>query len=104
MILIVPHHKTRKEAIALIAADDDLFSGAAGGSVEIVDQQKEWEGSSMAFSFVGRVGFISVPVSGTLEVDEVNVTVTSELPSMVRNFVGEEKVAAGIEKQLRRLL
>jgi hypothetical protein len=104
MILVVPHHKTRKEAIALIAADDNLFSGAAGGSVEIVDQKKEWAGSSMAFSFVGRVGFISVPVSGALEVDDVNVTVTSELPAMVKNFVGEEKVAAGIEKQLRRVL
>jgi hypothetical protein len=34
----------------------------------------------------------------------VNVTVTSELPPMVKNFVGEEKVAAGIEKQLRRVL
>ncbi len=104
MILVVPHHKTREEAIALIAADDDLFSGAAGGSVEIVDQKKEWSGSSMAYSFVGRVGFITVPMSGTLEVDDVNVTVTSDLPSMVKSFVGEEKVAAGIEKQLRRVL
>jgi len=104
MILIVPHHRTRKEAIALIAADDELFEGAAGGSVEIVDQKREWRGSFMEYSFVGRVGFISVPVSGTLEVDDVNVTVTSELPAMVRNFVGEEKVAAAIEKQLRQVL
>jgi hypothetical protein len=104
MILVVPHYKTREEAIALIAADDDLFAGAAGGSVEIVDQKKEWVGSSMTYSFVGRVGFISVPMSGTLEVDDVNVTVTSELPPMVKNYVGEEKVAAGIEKQLRRVL
>ena len=104
MILIVPHHKTRKEAIDLIAADDELFDGAAGGSVEIVEQRKVWRGSSMAFSFVGRVGFISVPVSGTLRVDDENVTVRSELPAMVKNFVGEEKVAAAIEKQLRRVL
>ncbi len=104
MTLVVPHHKTRQEAIAIIAADDDLFAGAAGGSVEIVDQRKVWRGSSMAFSFVGRVGFISVPVSGTLRVDDVNVTVTSDLPPMVKNYVGEEKVAAAIEKQLRRVL
>jgi hypothetical protein len=104
MILVVPHHRTREEAVALIAADDDLFAGVAGSSVEIVDQKKEWTGSSMAYSFVGRVGFISVPLSGTLEVDEVNVTVTSDLPSMVKNFVGEEKVASAIEKQLRRVL
>jgi hypothetical protein len=104
MILVVPHHKTRKEAIALIAADDDLFTGVAGSSVEILNQKKEWDGSSMAYSFVGRVGFISVSVSGTLSVDDVNVTVTSDLPAMVKSFVGEEKVASAIEKQLRRVL
>ena len=104
MTLVVPHLRTKEEAMARIAADDDLFAGAAGGSVEILDQTTVWRGSSMAFSFVGRVGFISVPVSGTLKVDDVNVTVTSELPPMVKNFVGEEKVAAGIEKQLRRVL
>jgi hypothetical protein len=104
MILVVPHNKTKDETVALIAADDDLFAGVAGSSVEIVDEKKKWEGSSMSYSFVGRVGFISVPISGTLEVDDVNVTVTSELPPMVKNFVGEEKVASRIEKQLRRLL
>lgn len=104
MILIVPHYKTREEAMARIAADEDLFAGAAGGSVQILDQRREWQGSTMAYSFVGRLGFISVPMSGTVEVDDVNVTVRSELPPMVVSFIGEEKVAAGIEKQLRRVL
>ncbi len=104
MILIVPHNKTRQEATAIVAAAKDLFSEAAGGAVAIVDEKRQWNGSSMAFSFVGKAGFISVPVAGTLEVDDTNVTVKSELPPMVKNYIGEDKVAAGIEKQLRRLL
>ena len=58
----------------------------------------------MNFSFVGRMGFISLPVTGTVEVDDVNVTVKCELPSMAKNFVGEDKVSASIEKQLRAVL
>lgn len=104
MIIIVPHLRTKDQAIALIAGSDNLFAGAAGSSVEIVDQRMEWSGSTMEFSFTGRLGFISVPLSGTLEVDEVNVTVMSELPPKVKSFLGEAKVASSIEKQLRRLL
>jgi len=104
MILIVPHNKTKEEATAIVAAAADLFSEAAGGAVAIFDERRDWNGSTMAFSFVGRAGFISVPFSGLVEVDDVNVTVTSDLPPVVKNYIGEEKVASGIEKHLRRLL
>jgi len=104
MILTVPHHKTRQQAIEILNAAPDLFSGVAGPSIEIVDEKREWTGSRMAFSFTGKVGFIAVPVSGTIDVDDVNITVMSDLPPMVRTYVGDDKVASGIEKQLRRLL
>ena len=105
MTLIVPHNRTREAAIAHIDhGADQLFSGAAGGVVEIVDQKKEWNGSTMNFSFAGKLGVVSIPVSGTLDVDDTNVTVRCDLPPVVKNFIGEEKISGGIEKQLRRLL
>jgi hypothetical protein len=105
MTLIVPHRKTKQEAIAQIDRNArDLFMGIAGASVQIAELKKEWNGPTMSFSLVGRLGFISVPLTGTIEVDDVNVTVRCDLPPMVRNFIGDDKVAAGIETQLRRLL
>ena len=105
MTLIIPHHKTQQEAIGIIdRGADDLFAGVAGGMVEIVDQKKAWTGSRMSFSFTGRVGFISVPLSGTIVVDDWNVTVECELPAMVKNFIGEDKVGSGIEEKMRGLL
>lgn len=105
MKLIIPHHKTKNEAIGIIdRGAERLFTGAAGGSVEIGDEKKEWNGSTMNFSFTGRLGFIAVPLAGTIDVDEQNVTVNLDLPPMVKNFLGEDKVSGRIEQSVRGLL
>ena len=104
MTVIVPHNSTQEATIlSLDEAADKLLSGAGSGSVKIVDQTKTWTGPVMNFAFTGKVGFISVPLSGTVTVDAVNVTVECELPAMVKNFVGEEKARAAVEDQVRRL-
>jgi hypothetical protein len=105
MTIIVPHHKTEREAIRIVdSAASDLFAGVAGGLIQISGQKKEWNGSTMTFSFTGQLGFISVPISGTIVVDSRNVTVNCELPAMVRNFIGEDKLGAGIEGKIKGLL
>jgi hypothetical protein len=45
-----------------------------------------------------------VPISGTVSVDDVNVTVQCELPALVNKFIGEEKVRTGIEGKIRGML
>ncbi len=105
MTVIIPHHKTEREAIAIIdRAASDLFAGVAGGAIQIIGQKKEWNGSTMTFSFTGQLGFIAVPISGTIVVDDRNVTVNCELPGMVKNFIGESKVGASIEGKIKGLL
>ena len=105
MTVTVPHHRTQPEAISIIdKGSSDLFAGVAGSSVEVADEKKDWNGSTMNFSFTGRLGFISVPINGAISVDDVNVVVVCDMPPMVQNFIGEDKVSASIEKQLQRLL
>jgi len=83
---------------------DQLLAGAGGKSVQIVDQKKSWDGPVMNFSCTGKVGFISVPLTATVAVDDTNITVECELPSMVKNFVGEEKVRAMVEDNVRKMI
>lgn len=105
MTVIIPHHKTKDEVVArLDQAADDLFAKGVGSSVTLADTQKSWDGSTMNFALKAKMGFISVPLSGTVAVDDTNVTVECELPSMVKNFVGEAKAQAGIEKELTKLI
>lgn len=104
MKVIVPHNKPKQEVINTVdRAASDLFATAAG-PVQLVDQKKNWAGSTMNFSFTGKMGFISVPMSGTVEVDDRNVTVDVDLPPMVKQFLGEEKIKTQVEQRVKGLL
>jgi hypothetical protein len=103
--VIVPHYTTVEEAIVIVdRSADDLFAGAGGGAVELADRKKNWNGPLMGFSLTARVGFISLPISGLVVVDEINVTVHCELPALVKTFVGEDKIRSSVERKVRGML
>lgn len=105
MMVIVAHHTTAEKAIAEIdRGANSLFEGSTGATVQLTDQKKNWNGRVMSFSVTARAGFISVPLSGTVAVDDVNVTVQCELPGIVNKFVGEDKIRAGVEGKIRGIL
>jgi hypothetical protein len=100
--IVVPHRTTVEEAIAIVdRSADGLFEFAAGGAVELVERKRGWNGPLMDFSLIARVGFISLPIAGIVVVDEGNVTLDCELPALVKTFVGEEKIRAGVESKVR---
>ena len=100
MTVIVQHQKTRDEAVQVVNdAVTQLYQSSVMG-VEIVNPVKKWDASTMTFSLTGRLGFIEVPLSGSVAVDDQNVTILCELPAILKNFVGEEKIRAGIEKKI----
>lgn len=83
---------------------DHLLSGIGGSSIEILDKKKTWNGSSMRFSFTGKVGYISVPLAGTIDVSDANVVVNMDLPPLVKTFIGEEKIHRIVETNVREML
>jgi hypothetical protein len=105
MRLIVPHGKSREEVVKkLDEGVDSLFAGAVGSSIEIANSQKDWIGSTLHFSFTSRMGFIALPISGTIEVDDTNATLNVELPALVKNFIGEDRIAANIQDRVQVML
>ena len=104
MRITVSHDKGRERAIRLVDEQaDQLFRGMPG-PVQIVDQQRRWEGDTMHFSFTGKAGFLSAPIKGTVLVEDKTLTVDVELPGFLKNLMPEEKVKAGIEGRARALL
>ncbi len=58
----------------------------------------------MTYSFTAVAGFITVPVTGTVLVEEQLVTIDVNLPSFVSNFIPEAKVKEAVETQVKGLL
>jgi hypothetical protein len=103
--VIVPHNTTVEQAIVIVdKSADDLFAGAGGGAIELADRRKGWCGPNMDFSLTARVGFISLPIAGTVIIDEINVVVHCELPALVRTFVGEDAIRSSVERKVRGML
>ena len=100
MTVIVRHHKTREQAVQVVdEAITQLYQSPIMG-VEIVDPVKKWDASTMMFSLTGRLGFIEVPLSGSVAVDDQHVTILCELPAILKNFVGEDKIRASVEQKI----
>jgi hypothetical protein len=105
MRVTVTHNKGLQGARKLV--DDSaaqLFGGAAGAPVQIIDQQKRWEGDTMHFSFTGKMGFFTAPIKGWVQVQEKDVTIEVELPEIIKKFMPEDKVRANIESRVKGLL
>ena len=86
----------------MMVVDDAMIQlcSASIMGVEIVDPVKKWDASTMLFSLTGRLGFIEVPLSGTVAVDDQIVTIVCELPALLKNFVGEDKIRASVEEKV----
>ena len=83
---------------------DDLFTQIPVAGLKIVDQQKSWNGPLMNFAFVGKWGFFSAPLRGTVLVTDKDVTIECELPGILSRFIPEEKVKTQVETKVRGLL
>jgi hypothetical protein len=105
MTIIIPHGKTAEEAMAIVdRSANTLFESTAGPHVQLTDKTRSWNGPTMNFGLTARVGFIAVPISGTIVVDAINVTVNCVLPALVNQFIGEEKIRAGLDRRVRAML
>jgi hypothetical protein len=105
MTVIVPHHKTREEAIRLVdSQSDQLFEIPGATAVQLTEPKKTWNGSTMDFVVTAKAGFISLPIGGNVVVDDSSVTISVELPALVSKFVNEDALRAGIESKARGIL
>jgi hypothetical protein len=74
------------------------------GGVTLKDAVRAWDGNRMTFSFTASRGFFSTTIAGVMEVTDDAVIVDADLPSLVRNLVGEERVREAVADGLTQVL
>ena len=105
MRVTVTHNKGLQGVMKIVNdSADQLMASATSGPVVVTDVERRWDGSTMHFSFTGRMGIFSAPIRGHVECAERDVTVDVELPGMLKHFVPEEKVKQQVEGRVRGLL
>lgn len=105
MRVTVSHNKGVEGAKKIVNdSAEQLLSSTATSPVTITDVQRRWEGSTMYFSFTGRMGILSAPIKGLVECRDAEVMVDVELPGVLKHFIPEEKVKQQVEGRVRGLL
>jgi len=100
-----PHSLGRQEASHRIDRFlDNLMQRQPPGGVTVKDPQKSWVGHTMNFSFTAAKGLFGTAISGLMHVHDDRVVVESELPTLIKSFVGEGRVKDVISRELGRIL
>ena len=80
-----------------------LFSGTAGLPLRISQQQKNWQGSTMHFSLTAKMGLLSTPIKGYVEVTDKDVTVDADL-GILERMIPAKKAQEVLAAQVHGLL
>lgn len=104
MRVTISHNRKPEEVKKIVDNSiDSVFQSVALGMVQVVDDQKTWNGNTMNFAMSVRAGFLNAPIKGTVVVTEKDVTIDADL-GLFEKFLAPEKTQAAIEGKVKGLL
>jgi hypothetical protein len=104
MRVSVSHHRSKQEVVQSVDRSfNELFNEAAGLPVKLVVNQRSWQGSTMTFQLTAKMGIISTPIKGTVEVTDTDIIVDADL-GMLSRFVSNEKAQQMLGSRIKGLL
>lgn len=100
----VSHNRSKEEVIqAVDRSINDVFKDAGALPVKLVMEQRSWQGSVMSFALTAKMGIISTPIKGTVEVTDRDIIIDADL-GMFNRFVDEKTAQQVIGTRLKGLL
>jgi hypothetical protein len=100
----VSHNRPKEEVIQSVDRSfNDLFKEAGALPVKLVVQQRSWQGSIMSFALTAKMGIMSTPIKGTIEVTDRDIIIDADL-GMLNRFVSEKTAQQVIGSRLKGLL
>jgi Putative polyhydroxyalkanoic acid system protein (PHA_gran_rgn) len=104
MRITVSHNKSKEAVVRSVDRSfDDLFRGVSTIPIQFVDERRTWQGSTLHFSISAKMGFISTPIKGTIEVTDTDITIDADL-GLLERLIPAAKARASISSQIRGLI
>ena len=82
---------------------NDLFRDIGMMPVKFVEERRSWQGSTLTFSLSAKVGPVSNPINGTIEVRDKDLIMDIDLGFLER-LIPATKARDSISTQIRGLL
>jgi hypothetical protein len=103
MRITIAHNKPKQEVVDSIDRGfDDVFQ-MQGLPLKLMMEQKSWQGSTLTFALSAKMGFMSSPIKGTIDVTDRDLTIDADL-GMFERLVPQEKAREVLTTKFKGLL
>ena len=104
MRITVSHNKTKQEVIRSVDRSfDDLFQGVSTVPIRFVEERRNWQGSTLSFWISAKMGLVSTPIKGTIEVTDTDITIDADL-GLLERLIPASMARASLTNRIRGLL
>jgi hypothetical protein len=104
MRITVSHNRSKAEIIESVDRSfNEIFQGVSGLPVRLTIKQRSWQGSILSFSLTAKLGLLSTPITGTVEVTDHDVIVEADL-GLLSRLVPEKTAREVIGNRIKGLL
>jgi hypothetical protein len=104
MRVTISHTRPKEEVIRTVERSfDDLFKGVGVLPVQLVQEHRSWQGSTLTFALTAKMGFMSTPIKGTVDVTDRDLTIDVDL-GILERMIPAKKAQEMITDRVRGLL
>ncbi len=102
--ITVAHNQSKQEVMQSVDRSfDELLRGLAMAPLQLVDERRSWQGSTLTFSMNAKLGFLTSPVKGTIEVTDRDITIATDF-GLLERLISASAVRKTVEARVRGLL
>ena len=104
MRITISHNRSKEEVIRSVDRSfNDLFQGIGVLPVRLVQEHKNWQGSTLTFALTAKMGLLSTPIKGTVEVTDRDLAIDVDL-GILERMIPPKKAQEVITSHVRGLL
>jgi hypothetical protein len=104
MRITITHQRSKADVMESVDHSfNEMFQGVEGIPVRLALVQKSWQGSILSFSLNAKLGLLSAPVKGTVEVTDHNLTVDADF-GFLNRLIPEQTLREEIGNRIKGLL
>jgi len=102
--ITVSHERTKEEVKeAVNRSFDDVFKSIVNLPIELLQEQRIWVEDTLKFSMVAKMGPMSTPIKGTIDVTDRDVTIDVDL-GLLQRLIPVAKVGDALGNRVKGLL
>lgn len=104
MRITVLHNRSKEEVKQSVDRSfNDLFEGIVALPLRFVEERRTWQGNTLVFSLTAKMGLVSTPIKGTIDVTDRDITIDVDL-GMLERLIPTTKAREVVSSRVRGLL